>query len=255
MSEAVTDIIVSRSRQSDGLTSMVAWSVALHAVIAAGALLMPERQVDEAPRMVMTINLGGAPGPKTDGLNAMGDRSVQAVATEKPRVEPPPAPERPKMTLPTPNARPRPERPRPEQAPAESRSRTLSTGEEVRTGSTPTTTRTRGEGFGLATAGGLGGSIEVAGGTFCCPEYLAQVRDLIQRNYSPNQGFVGMTRMEFTLLRNGTLTNIRVDRPSGFAVLDLASRRALEATQGVPGLPQQYTNPTLTVYLYFEYRR
>lgn len=255
MSEAVTDVIVSRAQQSDGLKTMVVWSLAIHALAVAGAVLMPQGEVAEAPRTVMMINLGGAPGPKTDGMNQMGGRSVQAVAPEVKRVETPAAPVQPKMSLPDPRSKPRVvERPRPTQAPAESTSRTVSTGAEAREGSTRVETQVRGQGFGLAQGGGLGGGIEVEGGDFCCPEYLAEVRDLIQKNYSPKQPFTGITRMMFTIQRTGQITDIKTERGSGFAVLDLASLRALQATRQLPRLPQQYTNATLTVHLNFEYR-
>jgi TonB family protein len=256
MSEAVTDVIVSRSQQADGLKTMLVWSVAIHALAVAGMLLAPQGEVDEAPRTVMTISLGGSPGPRTDGMNQMGGRSVQAVAPEVKRVETPPAPERPKMTLPDPRSKPRVvERPRPTQAPAEATSRTVSTGAEARDGSTTVETQVRGQGFGLAQGGGFGGGIEVDVSNFCCPEYLAQVRDLIQKNYNPRQDFVGMTKMMFTIQRSGELTDIKTERPSGYAVLDLASLKALQATERVPRLPNQYTNQSLTVHLIFEYRR
>lgn len=255
MSEAVTDIIAARARQSDGLTTMVVWSIAVHAVAVAGMLLLPQSHVDEAPRTVMTISLGGAPGPTTDGMNQMGDRAVQTL-TEKPSpIAPPPSPVQPKMTLPTERPRRRPERPRPEQAPQESSARELSTGTEVREGTTRTDTRTRGLGFGQATGGGFGGSIEVDVVDFCCDEYLAEVRDGIQRNYQPKQDFVGVTKMMFTIQKDGLMTDIKVERGSGYTKLDQASLRALYLTQRVPPLPSAYTNSTLTVHLYFEYRR
>jgi TonB family protein len=256
MSEAVTDVIVSRAQQPDGLKTMLVWSVAIHALVVAGAVLMPQGDLEEAPRTVMTISLGGSPGPKTDGMNQMGGRAVQAVAPEVPRVVAPPAPVRPKMTLPDPRSKPRVvERPRPTQAPDESTSRTVSTGAETREGSTRVETQVRGQGFGLAQGGGFGGGIEVDVANFCCPEYLGQVRDLIQKNYNPRQDFTGMTKMMFTIQRNGLITDIKTERPSGYARLDLASLRALQATERVPELPRQYTNQSLTVHLIFEYRR
>jgi TonB family protein len=255
MSEAVTDVIVARSRQPEGLPAMVIWSVVIHAIAVAGLLVMPEREVDEAPRTVMTISLGGAPGPKTEGLTQMGGRSVQAPAEETARIETPPAPERPKMALPDPRPRPATERPRPTQAPAEATARTLSTGEKPIEGSTRSETRVRGQGFGLATAGGAGGDVTVDAANFCCNEYLIQMRDLIHRNWSPSQGQVGVTMMKFTILRTGMLEQIQIERPSGFVALDLASQRALQLTRQLPPLPAQYTNPSLTVHMKFEYQR
>jgi TonB family protein len=216
---------------------------------------MPERTSDEAPRTVMTISLGGAPGPKTDGMTQMGGRAVQAAAEKTPRIQTPPAPERPAMTIPEPNARVRPERPRARQAPAESNARALSTGDEPREGSTRSETQVRGAGFGLATAGGSGGPIEVDAVDFCCREYLVQLRDVIQRNWQQRQNLVGISQVKFTIRRDGLLEDIQIERPSGFTALDLASQLAVQRTGKVAPLPQQYPNQTLTVHMKFEYQR
>lgn len=256
MTEAVTDIIVSRARQPEGLKTMIAWSLAFHAAIMLALMLMPERPTDEAPRTVMTISLGGAPGPATGGITQLGGRAIQAASPEKPPpVATPPAPTRPAMTIPEPKAQTRPQRPRAENAPPESTARTLSTGERPQEGSTRTETRVRGQGFGLSSSGGGGGSIEVDAVDFCCVEYLQQMRDIIQRNWSPNQGVVGVTTMKFTIERNGRLVRIEIERPSGFTALDLASQRALLATAQVLPLPALYPNPELTVHMKFEYQR
>jgi TonB family protein len=256
MTEAVTDIIVSRARQPEGLLKMVVWSVAVHVAVVGALVLMPERSSEEAPRTVMTISLGGAPGPRTGGITQAGGRAIQAPSTEKPpTVAPPPAPARPAMTIPEPKARVRPERPRAQNAPPESNARTLSTGEQPRQGSTRTETQVRGQGFGLSSSGGGGGPITVDAPDFCCREYLEQMRDIIQRNWEANQGVVGVTQMKFTIQRNGRLVQIEVERPSGFTALDLASQRALLRTQQVLPLPAQYLNPELTVHMRFEYQR
>lgn len=257
MSEAVTDIIVARAQRSDGLTKMFVWSVAVHVVAVAGFVFMPERHVEEAPAMIMRINLGGPPGPKTDGMNAIGARAVQTATPERTRNEPPPAPVRPKMTLPNERqTRRAPERPRPEFAPRDSTARTQSTGAEAREGSARAeTNQPRGLGFGQATAGGVGGDITVDVANFCCNEYLADIRDRIQRHYNPRQDYTGRTRMMFTILKDGRMVDIKLERGSGFPPLDLASERALKLTERLPPLPDRYPNQTLTVHLDFEYRR
>jgi len=257
MTEAVTDIIVSRARQPEGLMKMVVWSVAVHIAVVGALVLMPERSSNELPRAVMTISLGGAPGPRTGGITQMGGREIQAASTEKPpAVAPPPAPTRPAMTIPEPKAQVRPQRPRAENAPPrESNAQKLSTGEQPREGTTRTETQVRGQGFGLSSAGGGGGPITVDAADFCCVEYLEQMRDIIQRNWEPNQSVIGMTLMKFTIQRNGRLTAIEIERPSGFTALDLASQRALLRTQQVLPLPAQYPNPELTVHMRFEYKR
>ena len=78
MSEAVTDVIVSRSREPRGLKAMLAWSAAVHAVAFGALAVMPQANEDAAERVVMTISLGSA-GPQTSGMTSIGGRQVQAV--------------------------------------------------------------------------------------------------------------------------------------------------------------------------------
>ena len=94
MNEAATDVIVARSREADRLTTMVAWSLAAHVVVTALIMFVPAPDQAEAPRTVMTISLGGAPGPRTGGMTQMGSRAVQAPPPEEPvrRAETAPAP-------------------------------------------------------------------------------------------------------------------------------------------------------------------
>jgi len=47
---------------------------------------------------------------------------------------------------------------------------------------------------------------------------------------------------------------VQVELPSGFYALDLAAQRALLLTR-LPELPAQFSNPTLTVHMRFEYSR
>jgi TonB family protein len=77
---------------------------------------------------------------------------------------------------------------------------------------------------------------------------------LIQRNWVPNQGLTGATLMKFSIDRNGTISSVQIERPSGFVALDLAAQRALLLTR-LPELPFAYPNSTLTVHMRFEYQR
>lgn len=259
MTEAVTDIIVARSRTDDRLSKMLVWSIAAHVVVLAIGLYVQSTQPDPAPRTVMTISLGGAPGPRTPGLNQMGGRAVQAPEPEPPpvrRAETPPAPTPPKMALPDPKTPPRPQRPQPQQAPREATGRTPSTGPTPQEGTTRADTRTRGQGFGLSTGGGAGDGITTDVANFCCPEYIIEMRERIRRNWQERHGIPGTTTMMFTIQRDGSMTNIRLYRSSGFEVLDTQAERALHLTAAskLPPLPDQFPNPTLTVYMPFDYR-
>ena len=253
---SVTDIIVSRAQVSERLNAMIVWSVAAHIALFAFMVFMPESwrgKADDGPRTVMTISLGGAPGPRNGGLTTEGGRTVQAPPPAEPvkKAETPPAPKTPVMALPTKNARI--VKPQPKEAPKEAAARTPSTGQPVE-GSTRVDTGARGKGFGLTAGGGGGTSAQVDVANFCCPDYLAQMISLIQRNWDSNQGIAGFVVMKFTITRNGTIENVAAEQSSGFAVHELTAQRALLLTR-LPELPLQFPNPTLTVHMRFEYQR
>jgi TonB family protein len=251
--ENVTDIIVSRSREPEGLKTMIVWSIAGHIGLGVLALLWRGPAV-EAPRQVMTISLGGAPGPKTGGQTQMGGQAVQAPPQQQEPVKPAPAPPAPKasdMSLPDPRSRPRPQ---PKQAPPDASAKAVNTGEVPREGSTRVDTRVRGQGFGLSSAGGSGAAVTLDVTDFCCNEYIDQMVTMIRRSWDQNQGVVGSTTMQFTILRTGAIQQPVVEKSSGFVVLDNAAMRALQLTR-LPPLPAAFENPTLTVHLRFDYQR
>jgi TonB family protein len=254
MNEAVTDIIVARSREADRLPAMFVWSLAAHIVVTALIMLMPAPDTAPPPRNIMTISLGGAPGPRTGGMTQMGSRPVQAPPPVEPvrRAESAPAPKPPPMTLPDPNARIRPETAKPKQAPPDAASKTAATGPQPNEGTAKSSPQVRGQGFGLSSAGGTGGPVTLDVANFCCPEYINQMVDIIRAGWNQNQRIVGVTTMKFRIMRDGTLEAIQLEKSSGFAVLDREAQRALYQTR-LPPLPREFMNPSLTVHLEFDY--
>jgi TonB family protein len=79
--------------------------------------------------------------------------------------------------------------------------------------------------------------------------------DLIKRNWNEKQGASGEVQVKFTIRRDGTLADVKVEKPSGADMLDLESQRAILKTRQLPPLPREFTEPTLTVHLVFEYNR
>jgi protein TonB len=75
---------------------------------------------------------------------------------------------------------------------------------------------------------------------------------IIHRNWRQQQGARGATIMRFVIDRQGMLSDITVARTSGNFLLDQAATRALTLTK-LPPLPPEYTNPTLTVNLEFNF--
>lgn len=232
-------------------------SLLAHGVIAASLVLAAPgwRGRQEAPRTVMNISLGGSPGPSTGGMTPISSRPVQQVleASRAPRLTRRPMPKIPEMTIPTPTARTRPQ-PRVTTAPAEAKSPTPTVGPEIQQGAAAIETGAKGGGFGLSTGGGsgTGGYLDV--GEFCCPEYLVTMQQVIRRNWNEKQRMGGESTVKFTILQDGRITDVELERSSGFAALDLESQRALLLTR-LPALPAQFPDSTLTVHLRFQYQR
>jgi bla regulator protein BlaR1 len=111
-----------------------------------------------------------------------------------------------------------------------------------------------GLGFGLSTGGGpgTGSTLDVA--DFCCPQYVALMLERIRSGWTQQAEVTGTVVIKFTVERDGRITQTSVERTSGYETLDLAARNAVAITQ-LPPLPQEFSNPTLTVHLNFQYRR
>jgi TonB family protein len=256
--EASTAVIVARSREHDGLLSVVGLSIVVHMAALGVVAVMPSAvAVSDTPKTVMTISLGGAPGPRAGGMTPMGGRAVQQVTPPEaaPRIESPAASTAPVMTLPSKSVRVRPPIAPPKSPTSTAGGRTATTGEEVRDGRARSDTGARGQGFGLTGGGGGGAGAYLDVGDFCCPDYLELIVQAIQRNWTSKQGATGQTLMKFTIGKDGELSDVLVERPSGFAALDSAAQRALLVTERVPPLPSAFPNPDLTVHLRFEYQR
>ena len=82
MEAVVSDILRARMREPGGLGQTAVLSLAMHALalttIAMVPAIWPVRHMP--PPVVMTISLGGTPGPKTGGITQLGGRNI--VATE-----------------------------------------------------------------------------------------------------------------------------------------------------------------------------
>ena len=263
MREAVSLILSDRARETDGISRMILISLAAHIGLVVAIVVMPAEWHSSkvTPDSIMTISLGGTEGPDTGGMTAIADRAVQAIAPPDAatrRVETPLAMKAPEMVEPERMVKPRPTPPAPKvQQPAEtSRSRTPVTGPEIKPGAARVPTGGAAIPFGgLASGGGGTGGVKLDVQNFCCPEYLGQMVQMIRRNWNPNQGAAGQPVVKFTIRRDGMLTQVELNQSSGQAMLDLEARRAVLNTRQLPPLPREFTEPTLTVYLTFDFQR
>ena len=265
MHESVSDILVERSQAADSVNRMVLVSLLAHTMVIAAIVVMPAgwRSSSAASTVTpMMITLSGGSGPDAGGMTQMSNKPVQEVATEtKPAPVVPPAPKAPEMVAPDPKATPALKNPpkHTERPVDKSSSRKPTTGPEVRTGDARTETGGAAIPFGGLTRPSGGGSSGTAATTdvanFCCPQYLIQMVDLIKKNWNQNQGAAGQVQVKFTIHRDGTLTDIEIEKPSNVSLLDLESQRALFKTKALPPLPREFTENTLPVHLIFDYHR
>ncbi len=261
--EPVTSVLIERLQDPPGLRWMLWSSVGLHMAAAVMLLIVPQvwsARPDSEPQKIMTLSLAGGPGPRAGGQAPLGGRPIQAAAPlpEPRRPEPlrAPAARTPDMTVPVPGSKTAARKPVESPvkiAPDEASGRTPTTGDQEQFGSA--IAETGGQGFGgLSTGGGgTGGFLDVT--DFCCPEYLAIMQKLILANWNSRQEVAGTTIMRFKIQRDGRLTDVALERSSGFVGLDLAAQRALLVTSRLPPLPSAFADNALTVHLMFDYQR
>ena len=263
----VSDVLRDRGQEPGGLQQMAVVSVVVHMALLAAMVFAPGGWFSarpSEPRTVMTISLGdGAPGPVNGGMTPSGGRPVQAEqpaeAPKRPEPVRPPAARTPEMTVPVPQAKPQPKA-----AAAggrQSRRQTMRVGgrrravRETTAGSAVAETGARGQGFGLSTGGGGGSGSRLDVADFCCPDYLILMIERIRSNWNARAEAVGETMVKFTIMRDGQIQDVEVEKSSGFAALDINAQRALLVTRQLPALPAGFPNPTLTVHLNFQYTR
>jgi TonB family protein len=262
MQGVVSDILNSRKQAPGGLGKTAAISFVAHAVALSALAIVPGLmpQAAKQPRIVMSISLGGAPGPDAGGTQMIGGQHIEAakLSTTAPALPPriaPVSPTPPKMVLPDPKQKPR--TPPKSNAVSKDPSGTeRGRGFETKLGTAKVDTGAKGQGFGLSTGGGGGdGGVKLGVMNFCCPEYILDMRNRIRQNWNQHQKTPGVVTMYFTIQRNGEITAIEVERSSGNAVLDLASQRALVTTKMLAPLPAAFPERQLPVHLEFVYER
>jgi TonB family protein len=257
--DLVTSTIVARAGEPDGLRRMLIVSATAHVVFFATLLLVPRffglHQAE--PTVLMEISMAAAPGPVTGGLTSQSRSAVQQAEPKpelpKPAQARPPAPTKPEVVEPTP-AKPTPAKPAQRQPSPTTRPAPPTTGEQTRTGQSRVQNDSPSNEGGLSTGGGGTGG-QVTNVSFCDPEYMVQMITLIHKYWNQQQNAVGRPVVRFVIQRDGTLTDITLRQPSGYAGLDISAVRAVTLTRAIPPLPSCYPHQTYAMNLTFEYIR
>jgi TonB family protein len=258
MQEAVSGILLARSREVEGLNKMLVLSLLVHGAFLIALLVVPREWLASTlppKEKAMTVSLApSVAGPNVGGMTAVSTRTIQERTAETKPVVTPPATKAPSMVVPE-NVKPvAPTKPT-EKPIEKSPTRKPSTGAEVKTGAARAETKGAEVPFGGLASGGSGAGGVRTEGDFCCPEYIELMKQSIYSNWNRQLGAAGEVEVKFTIRRDGMITNVGVETSSNNPLLDLESRRAVLVTQRLPPLPDRYTRPALTVYVIFEYKR
>ena len=105
-----------------------------------------------------------------------------------------------------------------------------------------------------------GGPVQVADGNFASrfPWYVDQINRIMQNNWfksevDPRTPRGSRVYLIFTIHRDGSPSNIQLDRSSGSPTLDLSCERAVQRVETFTPLPAAYNQSTLKVSYYCEY--
>ncbi|MBI5597807.1 MAG: TonB family protein [Elusimicrobia bacterium] len=105
-------------------------------------------------------------------------------------------------------------------------------------------------------AGGSGagiGSVSADMPDFPYPWYLTSLRQKLWDRWSGNMpAFPGEALVMFTILRDGSLVDVRVEQTSGERALDSAAVAAVRASGPLPPLPPAFREKFLTVHVQFK---
>lgn len=88
--------------------------------------------------------------------------------------------------------------------------------------------------------------------------FVGLIRDKVGQKWSPlwwSGAEIRQCEVHFVLLKDGTMTNIEILKPSGLAYLDRSALRALQEAQPFPPLPDGFIGDGLGITFRFELNR
>lgn len=254
---AASDILRVRPYDARAFQRIMTASFAIHIGVVLLFVVVPRGWLfHERPQpKLMEVTLGGSLGPETGGMTSIGGRPIEQVAPEPKRPEPirPASPKSDAIALPT--RKTTPEKPQDTAKPPTPLPKPPTTGKQITPGTALAETGAQGMGTGLTVGGAAGSSVatlEVNPDTFCCMAYVQFMLNAINNNWQKDLPGRGTTTLKFTLLRNGTITDVSVQESSGSSMLDLNARAALQNTHLKP-LPPEFTDERLVIHLKFPY--
>ncbi|HWS71683.1 MAG TPA: TonB family protein [Thermoanaerobaculia bacterium] len=249
MHDRVGEILAARAAQGSGAAPALALSVVLHAALTGAAIYAAMH----------------APAPQTANILNITFRSISSFPTlAAPVAKPVQKPAEPKPATPK-IVEPAPQVPVTTSAKAEPKTVPLSTfGKSTKKGSehptpappppAPATPAATSTGIGIADVPiGGAGVTGLEGGDFPYTIYIENMKRLIGTKwFRPQIGGGIVTTVAFTIERDGTIRDAKVETPSGNGTFDRAALRAILEASPLPPLPFAYNGTYLGVHLTFK---
>jgi periplasmic protein TonB len=264
VNDPVDRLLVERQRSLDAgfsrgmLTSLVGHFVLVGAAVAAPLLFPKPPPLMVADGFAVALPRGGGGDPNAGGQPPPPAVEPKAPDPEPPAPEPPPKvikppKEEPKKGLPEldskKKAAKKPEKPAPSRATGKPEaSSKAASGGSSRPGP-GTNAGTPGLALGLPPGPGVPDGTD-SGGDW----YLAGVQQKIWAIWSQQikSGFVRPIGVTFTILADGSVTDVSVIQPSGATLLDLAAQRAILTAAPFAPLPKEYGTNRKTIQAVFQ---
>jgi TonB family protein len=275
LSQELYDYLRQRARMKPvSLGVCLALSLAFHAALVAVVLISPKSADKAVETKVTWVNLPAAPsgpaggsGPQEEGKQGERVRRVEEVAPKPvaaPPVKAPPAPPTPnafgtRHTAPVKGTSANPDSMG--KAPVASKGKVTEANPAIGASGQG---GGGGVGVGSPTAGvpGLNAVSGISGGTgqitdldgsFPFLYYLKQAQSQITSNWARVGSGPGRVQVYFKIMRDGSLTGVRVESPSGIDAMDQSALMAVKRSTPLPRLPDGFEGSSLGVHFWFTY--
>jgi TonB family protein len=277
MHDRVDEILAERSRIGDGVVPAVAGATLLHAAIAAAAIWAAMHTTPAETVHVLNIKFSPIQMPAAAPSKQVRKHSAKSSPPVTPAVEktPVPAPVVPKLVIPPaavpdtpPAAKPLPKSappspfgkstkkvgatPVPAPPPPVTTTTPAKAPARATTPTPPPATETNGITTDAALQAGTAGVTGIDG-DFPFADYIERMKALIGGHwFRPQLTGLAIARIAFTINRDGSIRDAKIEAPSGNGSFDRAALRAVLETAQLPALPYRYAGTYLGVHLTFK---
>lgn len=248
MHDAVADVLRERAALDRGALPAVMASIVLHAALTGAGVWAAMRH--PAPKPATMVNIQFASMPRSAPAVARSARPAEpAVEQPKPRLQEP----APKLREPAPAPQKAAARPEKGTVPFSPFGRSTKKGSEAPPAPEPAPAAAGGVGTADIPVGGTGVT-GLEGGDFPYTLYIQGMQRRIGSNwFRPRQTSAGAAAIVyFRVLRNGSITDARIETPSGNGAFDRAALSAVLSSSPLTPLPFGYAGTYLGVHLTFK---